>query len=589
MSRFRLTTVSKSWIFLPIVLGLIVFAFFPVFKADFVQWDDNVHILDNPAIKSLNQDYIKKIFTETVNDIYIPLTSLSFALEYRFFGFDPFVFHLDNLLLHLGIVLFLFWIVREMGVSAFGAAVAALLFGIHPMHVESVAWVTERKDVLYGIFYAAAVLSYIKYLKSVSSNNSQIHKQRYLVLTTILGFLSILAKPMALSLPLVLLLMDWFFRWSFTRRTFIEKVPLCLLVGLAVWVTYKSFVRVPGTEAAESLLIWPWTLAFYLRQFFFPFFSVPIYRLPEPITFSNMEYLFSLIFTGVLAASLWVLRKCRWYLFAVLFFFFSIFFLLRFDASHDTNIVADRFMYLPSLGLCAFLGFGLDRIWQNVHAYKIRAAIFGLAIIFVTGVLGFKTFQQAQIWDNSVALWKHQLKYFPGEKIALNNLATVLRDEKEYKDAVEEYKKILKLKAEGADVQLSLSARQQMAKVQELVFYYTRAIETDDRFSDAYYNLGTLYKEMGHIPLALANYQRIVDIDPLYKDVYMGLGDLFREMGDAKNAVDAYQQTIKTSPDDEDVYFNVIDAINEALKEDPENIFYTQARRDLFADYVKLI
>jgi len=262
----------RIFIFLTVILTVVFFSYVPTLDNDFVLWDDDMHLLENISVRVLDFEHVGDIFKSTVNKIYIPLTTLSFAIEYHFFEYDPFVYHLDNLLLHLGVVAFIFWLGLRLGLPIAGSGIAALLFGIHPMHVESVAWVTERKDALYSFFYMAALLSYCRYLDFTKSTPSfQIRKSyRLLVLSAVFGILSILAKPMALSLPLILLLFDWFHRRKITGAAIFEKVPVTVAIAGITWISYVGHARIPGKNIVEGLLIWPWTFVFYLRQFLFP-------------------------------------------------------------------------------------------------------------------------------------------------------------------------------------------------------------------------------------------------------------------------------------------------------------------------------
>ncbi|MCK5581082.1 MAG: hypothetical protein KAJ18_07385, partial [Candidatus Omnitrophica bacterium] len=172
------------------VFLLIFIAYLPALQNDFVNWDDDAHLFQNQFIQSFN---VQDIFTTTVNRTYIPLTSLSFAIEYYFFGEDPFVYHFNNVLLHLLVTGFVFQFGLRIGLSLTASTVGALIFGLHPMHVESVAWVTERKDVLYAFFYMLALLCYCSYVSSLATKRKGI----LLVATMVLGVLSALAKPMA--------------------------------------------------------------------------------------------------------------------------------------------------------------------------------------------------------------------------------------------------------------------------------------------------------------------------------------------------------------------------------------------------------
>ena len=244
------------------VAGIVLLVFFvytPALENGFVNWDDDVHSTRNQFIRSLDFRHIKEIFTTTVNKIYIPLTTLSFAVERHFFGLDPFVYHLNNILLHIFVTICVFMFSFHCGLSLSGATIAALIFGVHPMHVESVAWVTERKDVLYASFFMLSLLSYSHYIKTGCE------KIRYFLFTMVLGFLSVLAKPMALSLPMVLFVLDWFYRRKISVASLIEKALVAFLLAPVVWVTYQAHARMLELVFPRSLLLWIWNLTFYLK------------------------------------------------------------------------------------------------------------------------------------------------------------------------------------------------------------------------------------------------------------------------------------------------------------------------------------
>ena len=400
------------------ILVITFVSYLPILKGEFLLWDDDVHVLENITIRGLDLEHVLEMFTATVNKIYIPLTSFSFALEYHFFGYNPFVYHLDNVLLHLLVVVMVFFLGQRLGLSREAAGVGALMFGVHPIHVESVAWITERKDVLYAAFYMAALLTYLRYLEEKRSYG--------LWVTTMLGALSMLAKPMALSLPLVLILLDWFKGRPLKGQAFIEKLPLCVIIGAIAWISYAAHARIPGENIVQSALIWPWTFTFYLRQFFFPYISVPLYRLAKPVALTNPEYFLSLAVLVLVVLALARLRRNKWFVFAVLFYFFSIFFLLRFDETKDVNTVADRFMYLPSLGLCLLLGLGVERLWMKCRGKSLARGMIFASLVVLAAAFSFKTFRQCYVWRDSMALWQHDLKFYPDEPLASNNFAVTL-------------------------------------------------------------------------------------------------------------------------------------------------------------------
>ena len=556
--------------------------YLPCLKSDFLNWDDDVHLLENVSVRSLDAEHIQKIFRSRVNNIYIPLTVLSFAVEHHFFGYDPFFYHLDNLLLHLLNTFLLFMFAMCCGLSIVGATMAALLFGLHPIHVESVAWVTERKDVLYAFFYLAALLTYWRYLES--------ERKWFYILTIVLGILSVLAKPMAISLPFILLLCDWFHGRKWTRFVFIEKIPYLLFSALIGWVTYSAHARLPGENLFAGALIWIWSFMFYLRQFLWPAFLVPIYKLPLPIEIINGEYLLSLVALFLFVFLVTRFKKYKWVVFAFAFYVLSIFFLLRYDDAVDLNIVADRFMYLPILGFCLLFGRGCQHLWGKVanksRLYKRLVLGGGL---FLAIFLSVQTFKQCQIWQNSITLWRHQLHFYPEEPVALNNLATALRDAESYQEAERQYKMILKMQTEGIDIKMMSNASGVINQIKGIINLYKKAININSIYVDAHYNLGHLYEDIGRQQDALEAYEKALSINPAHKDSYYKLGHLYQELGQAQKAVMAYSQIIRSNPSDEDGYLNLIKTYSEIIKEEPQNLIYRKARESVLEAYADLI
>lgn len=565
------------------ILVLTFLSYLPILKGEFLLWDDDVHVLENITIRGLDLEHVLDMFTTTVNKIYIPLTSFSFALEHRFFGYNPFVYHLDNVLLHLLVVVMVFFLGRKLGLSQAAAGVAALIFGIHPIHVESVAWITERKDVLYAAFYMAALLSYLRYLEE--------KRGYWLAVTTILGTLSMLAKPMALSLPLILILFDWFKRRPLNRQAFIEKLPLCVIIGGITWISYASHARIPGESVAQSALIWPWTFTFYLRQFFFPLYSVPLHRLAKPVLLTNPEYFLSLAVLVIVVLAVVRLRRHKWFVFAVLFYFLSIFFLLRFDETKDVNVVADRFMYLPGLGLCLILGLGVEQLWKKSNGKNLAQGMIVAGLVVLTAAFSFRTFQQSFVWRDSMSLWRHDLKYFPDEPFALNNFAIVLGKTKEFEEAQKEYKKVMRSGLAGVQKGLAPEVVTKIRKVDHLIGLYQRAVAADPGYMDAYYNLGDQYARVGRFPEAVESYKKALEIDPKFKDAHCGLGDVYVEVGDQRQAIFAYEQALRFNPDDKDLHVIIVKAYTKAIKKDPASgeEAYREARSNVLARYAAMV
>mgnify|MGYP001577675971 CR=1 FL=1 len=576
---FSFSSKKRAVLVLTAILVITFISYLPVLKGEFLLWDDDVHVLENISIRGLDLEHVLEMFTSTVNKIYIPLTSLSFALEYHFFGYNPFVYHLDNVILHILVVVMVFFLGRKLGLSQAAAGVAALIFGVHPIHVESVAWITERKDVLYAAFYMAALLSYLRYLEE--------RKGFWLLATTMLGALSMLAKPMALSLPLILILLDWFKGRPVKGQAFIEKLPLCVILGSFTWISYAAHARIPGESVVQSALIWPWTFTFYLRQFLFPYFSVPLYRLPQPVVLTNPEYFLPLVVLVFVALALARLRRNKWFVFVVLFYFLSIFFLLRFDETRDVNVVADRFMYLPCAGFLFLFGSFVQTLWNRGRGAGRGFLVVSFVVLSV--VFSVKTFQQSRLWRNSISLWQHQLRYFPDTPIALNNIATAYGGKKEFERAQDEYRKIMQLGLENVRKGLSPQAVGYVRQVDFLIDLYQRALKSDPRFKDGYYNLGNLYARAGRFPDAVEAYKKALEVDPKFKDVHCGLGDVYVEVGDARQAIFAFDQALRLNPEDKDLHVMVVRAYTKAIEKNPGVTAYREARSNVLARYAAMV
>ncbi len=580
----------RIFIILFFVLLWTMIALYPSLNCDFVNWDDPAHLYENDLVKSLDFSNIRKIFQTRVNGTYIPLTILSFAVEYHFLKDEPFIYHLNNLILHLMNVALIFWLALRLGLSRWAAGGASLLFGIHPMHVESVAWITERKDVLYSLFYLLSLHCYFFYVQGQQNQKySKIQRKILFYGFSIFTFLlSLLAKPMAISLPLILFLFDWLLQRKFRKLILLEKLPFFLLAISIGWMTYSIFIRIPGKDVLSGLCIWSWSLAFYVQQFLFPTFLTPIYHTPWPLESSYPIYFFSVVLVIALGVAIVYWRKHRWFVFALGFYLLSIFFLLRFDDRLDVNVVADRFMYLPSLGFCLLIGYWIERLIENAgndHWVEKGAIYLGFLTVLMT--LSFKTLAQCQIWGNSITLWTYQISISPVEEIAFNNLANAYRAkvpfQEFYKKDQKRQQRIRKeTPKEGKDI-AELSGK---AFLQHLIYLYKRAMKLEHDYLPAYYNLGYLYQDIGEYKKAIEVYQDMLSLDPFDYEIHFYLGESYQELGQTRPAILHYLNSILLAPAYEEMYIKVILAFNKAINdEQPDRDLYQAMRSRIFNIY----
>jgi len=575
----------KLFLIFLVILTLTGISFLPALFNDFVNWDDYVHLLDNQTVQSLNFENIKEIFRFPINTIYIPLTLLSFSIEHHFFGLNPFPYHLNNYILHLIVTGLVFLFFNRLGLTFLGAAFGSLLFGIHPMNAESVAWVTERKDLLFAFFYMLALLAYLKHIRIVQDKERPwFIRRKYIFLATFWGILSMLAKPMALSLPLIFLLLDWYKAREFKADVLKEKAPLFLIIILLASVTYHHHMRIAGESLTEGTLIWTWSIIFYLRQFLFPFFGVPIYRLPQPVTLINPEYLLSFIVFILILVTLIRFRHHRVYLFSFAFYFLSIFFLMRFDSS-DVSVVAERFMYLSKCGFCFLFGWFCQKTADRIKTESIYLnRIVFISVIFMMVTFSMRSFNQCKVWYNSKSLWQHQLKYFPNEYLALNNLVSAYIHEESDVPS----KRLARLISKKGITKRWVDDNRDLifkSRVNYLIFLLKKAIIINPEYFGTHFNLAKIYKATGLWSKAVYHFEKAKTLDPEFSEIYPDLGDLYLSQDKILQALPNYYQAIFMRPDDENVYIRVIQSFSQAIGNSKNPSLIEEARSKVFQCY----
>lgn len=409
-------------------------AYWPSLSNGFVNFDDDKYVYENPLIRSIAWDNIKAIFTNITDNVYVPLTVLTYAWEHHFVGLKPFVYHFDNIILHGLNTILIFCIARKLRFTDSAAFLGALFFGLHPMRVESVAWVTERKDVLYTLFYLLAMISYFRY---------SLDKQRtHYFLSLLFCVISMLAKAATLTLPFILLACDWLNKRRLDRNMLLDKIPYFFIIVPIAWITFhrNTIVYSVNTSLVETVLIFIWSITFYPIKFFWPASLYPAYLLPEPISAAQPTYILAFVVFVILIESIILLRRDRLYVWAWLMYLGGIFYLLRFDNVPYINWAADRFMYLPSLGLCLYFGSLLDKGIKNTYTYRRQWAIPILGgILMLYGFLFVKSYRQNFIWKDSITLWSYVISRDPKVSSAYVNRGVIYKAQGKFEEALQDY------------------------------------------------------------------------------------------------------------------------------------------------------
>lgn len=523
------------------LLFLTFLVYVQVLRHEFLNWDDNTHITENLQVRSLSLENIGRIFTSTIHKTYIPLTILSFAVEYSFVGFNPVLYYLNNLLLHLLVVFLIFRLAIVLGLDWRGAIVAAFVFALHPMHVESVAWATERKDVLYGAFYLGAVLWYLRFQKT--------RQKKDFCLSLLMGFLSMLSKPMALSLPLILLLCDWFSKGSLKKEDWLNKVPYAIFIVPLAWITFSANTHLVGQQGHHGYFFPLWAGVFYVRKFFWPVHFVPQYIPVMPANIWEFDFWFTcaVILFGLLVFWFW---RNQWFRFAVLWYVFSIFFLLSYDYKVVIQSVADRFMYLPSLGFCLFAGHLVERVLseKRLGGFWVKLSA-GAILVAVAVLMLIKTFTQIGVWKNSFTFWNYIIKSSSESYLAYNNRGRIYERQGKLDLAVADYRQAIRINPQYAKAHKNIAMiYERLGDISSAIEAYSKAVEVKPNYSGVYNNRALLYMKLGKMDLALADYNSAIASDPRYVLGYVNRGAYFVGAGDIQRGLQDLNYAIKLEP-----------------------------------------
>lgn len=388
-------------------LAIVTFVcFFPILKNNFTNWDDDFYVVNNALLRG--PDWAG-IFSQGVVSNYHPLTILSLALNYAISGTEAWSYLLFNLLLHVINVMLVFKFIYSISnKKTWVAFLTALVFAIHPMHVESVAWVSERKDVLYTLFFLLSLIQYWKFL--------QTNKQKHLWFCFLLFVFSLLSKPAAIVLPLVLFLLDYWKQRTFSKKIFLEKIPFLLAAIVFTIVTLK-LQSVTAMSSLDQYPIWVrlffacYVTMIYFIRFFIPYPLSSFHPFPPPDNLGMAVYL-SPLFMLFLLFILWRFRKNRLILFSILFFLINIILVMQL-ISIGFTIVSERYTYVPYIGI-AFL------IFMMADKYSTQKLVIPFRIVFfaVIGVFCFLSFQRTKVWEDSDSLWTNVIRHYPNAPLA---------------------------------------------------------------------------------------------------------------------------------------------------------------------------
>jgi protein O-mannosyl-transferase len=602
-----------SWI--AFLVALVTFAVFsPALRNEFVNWDDYDLLVDNPRYRGLGWEQLRWMFSTFHQGHYQPLSWMTFGLDYLIWGMEPFGYHLTNLVLHaantalfylLALRLLSLALSRPPSASDLGlrmaAGFAALFFSIHPLRVESVAWATERRDVLSGFFFLATILCY---LRAMSHSSDPSDSARWRNKALIAYGLSLLSKASGVTLPLVLLVLDvyplrrlsggpgmWF--GPLARRVWWEKVPFFLLAAGAAAIAplaqseagAVAALRIHGITArlAQSL----YGLVFYLWKTILPTDLSPFYEVPRKLDPFAWPFLLSGVVVVGLTIGLFVLRRrwpaglASWVCYVVI-----VAPVLGFVQS-GRQMVADRYSYLSCLAWAILLGGGLYYLWKrNVDQRRgeRKFSLLTAAAAVILMALAVLTWKQVDVWHDTDRLWSHVLaitdRSIFRSGTAHHLVSRFAADRGDLDRAIEHLRISINIEPTDSATYFDLGTLlARKGQLNEAIKNFQNALTLNPTLSQGHYNLANAFALQGRLQEATAHLEEALRLKPNYAEAYINLGKVFAAQGQLDKAIGMFRRALKIRPDLAEGHQYLAMALAEKGSRAEANYHYQEARR----------
>jgi protein O-mannosyl-transferase len=556
------------WLFPAGAAGLTLLCYLPALANGFIDWDDSPLLLSNPHYRGLSLDHLRWMFTTRLMGHWMPLNWMSFGFDYAVWGMRPLGYHLTNVLLHAinaAVVYALASKLLQLSLPErlttdrmrvrLGALAAALAFSLHPMRVESVAWVTERRDVLSGLFFLLAIWAYLRYGETRTAEGRG-GSWPYWTAVALCG-LALLSKVMAVSLPVILLVLDIYplRRLGFgpggwmgpaARRVWLEKLPFVALCAgasaLALWAQLAGGSPVPLEALPWSgrLAIVGYQLAFYIGKTLVPTHLAILYELRLPLDLEQWRIVSSVATVAAVTAVAVALRRrvpgvlVAWAGYVVI--------LLPPSGIVQSGyqIAADRYSYLACIGWSLLAG----------AAVVALGRVAALAAFVLLAVLGGLSWTQAKMWRDNETVWRHAVEVDPRSGIARANLGAALNAHGRPVEARAELREAIRLRPGYPDAHLSLGLTlAQGGDPAAAVPHFREALRLWPRFAEAHNNLGAALAVQGRRDEALSHFREALRLNPDYAEARNNLGLALAQEGKLREAAEQFTRAVELNPD----------------------------------------
>ncbi len=536
---------AAPWLWLFAILAVTFVVYLPCLDNGFTDWDDNFYVTENPTLAA--PDFWTTLTKPAVGNWH-PLTMWSLSLNYRIGGLDPASYHWLNLLLHVANTALVFVFVWRLSRKRFWTAAAtSLFFGIHPMHVESVAWVAERKDVLYAFFMLLGLIAYVAHAERPSPIR--------LVGALVAFVLSAASKPAAVVFPLVLVAIDLFLRRPLKTPVWLEKIPF-FLVSLGVGVMTLDAQRGAGAisnvwNPFQKLLFGVYGFAMYVAKLFFPFGLSAIYPYPSPVTGPGPQFYATFVATLLLLPVVVLLaRRERAIAFGFAFYVINIALVLQFFSLGGATM-ADRYTYVSYIGLLFALTWWLDeRSDRRALGVPIRPVVAGILLVLVPVSL-VQTWKRCDVWQDAGTLWNDTIAKYPGQiaDAYINRGYYYHHHAGRLQDALDDFNRALSLNQRSATIWHDrgdvLAA---MGQDDSAIVNYDRALAIQPTWAGAWNNRGAVKLRRGQFAAALSDFDKAIEMAPGLRDAFTNRASAHASLLDYERSIADSRRAIELDP-----------------------------------------
>ncbi len=564
----KMSSSTKRLISICFILIITTLVFLPSLNNGFLNWDDQAYVTQNQSIRELSFKNLKNIFTSTFLGLYMPIVILSHTVEFHFFNLNPLPYHTHNLILHLINCILIFYLILILSKSYSISLLTTLLWGVHPLRVESVAWISDRKDLISSIFLLIALILYLIYREKPK-------KRIFFYFSLIIFIFALLSKITTVIFPLILILFDFYFEGNINKKKIIEKVPffeISFIFGIiGMWVlkidqppTYLTI-----SERILNVLI---SVPFYLSKIFLPLKLSPRYPIHANEIFPNPLTVFVLTIVVLIIIIYFSNKYRREFIFGFLFLLITLIPIIPLILDGFPH--ADRYTYISSIGIFYLISKLLIDLFNKKFKKKWLVRI--PLLIFLSGILftlSFLSWQKCHVWKNDITLWNDALKSYPTH-IVYDNRGSAFAKKGYIDNAISDFSMALKIHPNYETFYNRGLAYSNKANYEKAIKDYNKSIELNPRYAKAFNNRGFAYAKKSKLDFAIRDYSSAIELAPNYIIAYFNRAIAYSDKCNFKQAISDFNSTIKINPKFLPSYYCLIEIYKKEQSNDKLKIIY---------------